>query len=635
MERGGTVEQGTAETEKPLLVYDGTCNFCKSWIARWQRVTGDRVRCAPSQEVAPRMPDIPAASFAEAVHLIEPDGKSSRGAEAVFRALAYAPRHGAWLWAYRHIPGFAPASEGMYRLVATRRPLFSRLTDGLWGAHVVPPGEEITCWLYLRLLAVVYAAAFFSLWAQVDGLIGSGGILPAHDTLRALASSETLGTGRYWAAPTLCWLSSSDWFLSALCAGGVALAAALFLGFAPMACLMGLWAAYLSLATVCREFLWFQWDGLLLEAGFIAIFLAPRRLWSRPRRDPPAPRGALRLTRWLLFRLMFASAAVKLASGDPAWRDLTALRYHYETQPLPTWIGWYAHQLPLWLQRASSGATLVVEGLVPFLIFTPRRIRFAGAAVIVAHQILIAATGNYGFFNLLTIALCVPLLDDAVWPKALRARLLPGTEGASRGSKPAWIRGTALTVLFLLSLVPLFAAMRAPLSWLGPLRRAYQLASPLRTVNHYGLFAVMTKERPEILIEGSADGVTWKGYEFRYKPGEPTHRPDFVALHLPRLDWQMWFAAISDFRTEFWFARFCEKLLLGAEPVLRLLRTNPFPGTPPRYLRAVVYRYHFTDPAERRASGAWWRREPLGPYCPVLTLEAGRVVVAPAELQRW
>jgi len=646
MERSDT-EGGERRGEgpgTPLLVYDGTCHFCKRWIARWQRVTGDEVRYAPSQEIASSVPDIPPAAFAEAVHLLEPDGRRSRGAEAVFRALAYAPKRRAWLWAYEHVPGFKAVSEGLYRLVAGHRPFFSRVTDALWGAHVVPPGQETTCWVYVRLIAIVYAIAFASLWVQVDGLVGSDGILPVSQTLTALASSPTLGPARYWVAPTLCWLSSADWFLAALCGGGVALSAALFLGVAPAACLIGLWAAYLSLATVCREFLWFQWDGLLLEAGFLAIFLAPWRLGSRPRSDPPVSRGALRLTRWLLFRLLFASAAVKLLSGDSSWRDLTALRYHFETQPLPTWMGWYAHQLPLGFQRLSTGVTLAVEGLVPFLLFAPRRIRFGASAVIVAHQLVIAATGNYGFFNLLTIALCIPLLDDAVWHASFwrgsnvsletrEDRVSTGDIAPPHRSRTTWIRGTVLTALFLLSLVPLFHAVRAPLAWLGPLPSAYDLAAPLRTVNSYGLFAVMTKERPEIRIEGSNDGVIWSAYPFRFKPGDPGRRPGFVAPHQPRLDWQMWFAAISGFRSEFWFAKLCERLLQGSRPVLNMLRTNPFPGAPPRYLRALVDRYHFTSAAERRRTGAWWRAEPLGFYAPVMTLESGHLALAPLELQ--
>ena len=629
------VESKDAELAKPLLLFDGDCDFCRRWIARWKQVTGDRVEYAPFQEVGTRLPEIPKAPFAEAVHLVEPDGRISRGGEAVFRALAYAPGHRGWLWAYRHVPGFSGLSEWCYRLVARHRPVFTRVTDWVWGAHVLPPGESLTCWCFIRLLAIVYLVAIVSLWTQIQGLVGSGGILPVGAFMNALHQADSLGFQRYWFVPTLCWLSSSDWFLNALCAGGVALATGLALGFAPILCLFGLWAIYLSLATVCREFLWFQWDGLLLEMGFISIFLVSRGWWSTPRTDPEPGRGALRLSRWLLFRLLFASAAVKVASGDPAWRDLTALSYHYETQPLPPWTAWYAHHLPLWVHRMATGATLLVEGAVAFLIFAPRKIRIAGAALIAAHQILIALTGNYGFFNWLVLALCVLLLDDGVWPPVLRKRLAPIPSMAPRARPwPVWIRRPVLAGLLLLSLVPLLDAVHVPAARLGPLPQAYEAVSPFRTVNHYGLFAIMTKERPEILIEGSMDGTDWKTYEFRYKPGEPTRTPPFVAPHQPRLDWQMWFAALSDFQHQRWLLRLCYQLLRNSPPVVNLFAGNPFPGTPPRYIRAVVYRYHFTDSAARRASGAWWRREPLGLYCPVLTLEAGQLAAAPPELQR-
>jgi len=605
-------------------------------MERWRAIVGDRVDMAPSQEVASRFPEIPASAFAEAVHLIEPGGESYRGAEAVFRLMALAPGHDFWLQVYRIVPGFRRLAEACYRFIAGHRPFFTRATGWLWGGHVVPPGVETTSWIYLRLLGAVFAIAFASLGAQLSGLIGSEGILPASATLHALAQSPGVtGLSRFWLMPTLCWISSSNAFLSGLCVLGLVLSAGLTLGLAPVPCLLALWALYLSLASVCREFLWFQWDGLLLEAAFLALFLAPWKLWPRPGRDAGPSRGAVRSTRWLLFRLLVASAAVKLTSGDPSWRDLTALRYHFETQPLPTWLAWYAHQMPLWFARASAGVTFLVEGLVPFLIFAPRRARFAAAGIIVAHQLLIAATGNYGFFNLLTIALCVPLLDDAVWPRWIHERLArrSAAEPPRREAWPVWIRRPVLISLFLLSLVPLFVALDAPLSWLGPLPAAYGVTAPFRTVNQYGLFAIMTKERPEILIEGSLDGVEWRTYEFRYKPGDAGRAPGFVAPHQPRLDWQMWFAALSEYRSEVWLLRFCERLLRGSPPVLRLLRVNPFPGGPPRYVRAVVYRYHFTDAATRRATGAWWRREPLGLYAPVLALEDGELTAAPVELQ--
>jgi hypothetical protein len=260
-----------------------------------------------------------------------------------------------------------------------------------------------------------------------------------------------------------------------------------------------------------------------------------------------------------------------------------------------------------------------VEGLVPFLILAPRRIRFVAAAVLAGFQAVIALTGNYGFFNLLTVALCILLLDDGVWPG--RAT---GVETPSGSRWPAWVLRPALTLLLVVSLVPLLGTTRLPVR-LGPVADLFRFLSPFRSVNRYGLFAVMTTRRDEIILEGSHDGTTWREYAFRWKPGDLRRRPEFVAPHQPRLDWQMWFAVLSDFRNEPWFLAFCQRLLEGSRPVLALMAENPFPDAPPRYLRATVCEYRFTDAATRRATGAWWTRDLKGLYCPVLTLENGRL----------
>jgi hypothetical protein len=325
---------------------------------------------------------------------------------------------------------------------------------------------------------------------------------------------------------------------------------------------------------------------------------------------------------------MFASAVVKLTSGDPSWRHATALQYHYETQPLPTWTAWFMHQLPAWCQRLSALFMFAIEGLSPFLIFAPRRLRIAAAVGIVSLQLLILATGNYAFFNLLALALCVALLDDAVWPAGWRRRF----ERARSRPKtlPGWIVVPTTLALFGLSLYPMARAFHSSADYLGPIRDLYRVTAPLRIVNPYGLFQVMTTRRPEIEIEGSDDGVTWKAYRFRWKPGPLDRRPEFVAPHQPRLDWQMWFAALADFQQEPWFLSFCQRLLEGSPPVLALLDENPFPRAPPRFVRATLYEYHFTDSTTRRATGAWWRRERLGPYGPALALQDGRLVPASA-----
>jgi len=634
---------------KPLLLYDGECAFCRAWLARWRHVIGERIEYAPYQEAAERFHAIPREEFARAVHLVEPGGRHSRAAEAVFRALACAPRHGWGLWLYRFVPGFAPLAEACYAWIARHRPLCERLTAMVWGPHLVPPGERYTAWLFQRVLGMVFLIAFLSLWTQIIGLVGREGILPAEEALQSVR--EHYGPIRLWLVPTLAWANASDWALHAMCATGATLSLLLVLGVTPAASLFGSWALYLSLATVAREFCAFQWDALLLETGFLALFLAPLRWWSRPGSDPLPSRLAMWALRALLFRLVFSSAVVKLASGDPTWRDLTALQFHYETQCLPPWTAWYAHQLPAGFQWLSAAMMFAIEGGAPFLVVAPRRIRFAAAGAIVGLQILIAATGNYGFFNLLAAALCLLLLDDGVWPwrwRAVRlARAEAGTPDGSRadglratgqdaivasaaGRWPRWIVRPVLAALLLLSLVPVVDAFRRPTAWMGPLPSFHRLIAPLRIVNHYGLFSVMTTRRPEIILEGSTDGTHWREIAFRWKPGDVRRRPAFVAPHQPRLDWQMWFAALSDFRREGWFLAFCERLLQGSRPVRSLLAHDPFAAVPPRYLRAVVHDYRFTDPALRRATGAWWRREPVGLYCPVMTLQDGRLAPAVA-----
>lgn len=630
---------------KPLLVYDGDCGFCRLWIARWRAATGDRVDYAPYQEVAARFPGVPRERFAGAVQLLDADGRWYGGADAVFRTLATAPGRRWPLWLYRRLPGVRPVTEAAYRLVAANRPLLYRVTRWIWGDHVVPPGETLTTWIFLRLLAVIYLVAFVSMWVQVQGIAGPDGILPARDFLTALHARY--GRLAYWIAPTLGWLGASVGWLHAFCAAGVALSTGLALGAAPIFCLAGLWALYLSLSIMGQDFFWFQWDSLLLETGLLALVVAPWRWWSRPGSDPPPRRAGLWLLRWLLFRLTFSSAAVKLLSGDPTWHLRTALQYHFETQPLPPWTAWYVHHLPSGLLRASTVATLGIEGIVPFLLFLPRRIRFLGAGLIAALQILILLTGNYGFFNWLTLALCLVCLDDGVWPRRCRDRTRDADgsrhgedarlgEGARVGQVPrrgawfVWAARPLAAALFLLSLVPFLSTLHWPTAWLGPVEYVSDLVWPIRSFNRYGLFAVMTTRRLEIVLEGSADGARWLPYEFHWKPGDPNRRPQFVAPHQPRLDWQMWFAALSNFQNQPWFLLLCRRVLEGSAPVVALFEKNPFPRGAPKYLRAVVYDYHFTTADERGRTAAWWRREQLGLYCPVLTLQNGQLMAVGA-----
>jgi uncharacterized membrane protein YphA (DoxX/SURF4 family) len=375
---------------------------------------------------------------------------------------------------------------------------------------------------------------------------------------------------------------------------------------------------YLSLSTLCREFLGFQWDNLLLETGLLAVFFAPAQLWPRRARATPPSRLVLWLLRLLMFKLMFQSGCVKLLSGDSLWRDLTALTVHYETQPLPTWLGWYAHQLPLGFQKVSCALMFVIELLAPVLIFAPRRPRILAALLLALLQVAILLTGNYTFFNGLTLLLCVPLLDDFV---LRRRRPQPTSEQPDSPPRaaPRWRLAVTIplaTVIAAVTCLQMLAMFRVRSTLLAPVAAVHRWLAPFRSVNSYGLFAVMTPARPEIIIEGSNDGVTWLPYEFKHKPGDLKRRPGFVAPHQPRLDWHMWFAALGRWQEHPWFANFCRRLLEGSPEVLALLAHNPFPEGPPRHLRATVYDYRFTTLAERRTTGHWWQRENPRVYLP-------------------
>ena len=587
--------------EEPLVIFDGHCGFCRIWIEYWKAITGGRVEFAASQDVANRYPQVPAQNFRESVQLVLPGGEALSGAQAVFTTLTYAPGMAWLLWIYNRVPGFAPATEAAYRLIAGHRTFFYHLTRLTFGKRVEPLKFAKVEWLFLRLLAVIYLIAFASLAVQILGLIGARGILPLGGYLAAV--SKTLGVRGYWSVPTIFWLSYGDWFIRAVSIGGAVLAIMLLSGILKAhwerLLLVALFGLYLSLCTAGQDFLSFQWDSLLLETGFLAIFLGNSRI-------------VVLLFRWLLFRLMFLSGAVKLTSHDPVWRDWTALAFHYMTQPLPTPLAWFMYQLPLPFQRFSTAVTLFVELAIPFLFFAFRPWRFVGAYIALFLQVLIFLTGNYTYFNLLTMSLCVFLFDDRALERLhLRAR--------ESQTKTAVVTVAAMLILILTvsELHQMF--FDAPFDSENALVR---IASPFQIVNTYGLFASMTTTRPEILVQGSNDGVAWLEYEFPYKPGDLRQPPHWVQPHQPRLDWQMWFAALSDYRAAPWFTNFMVRLLQGSPDVLGLLRNNPFPSAPPKYVRAQLFDYSFTNSATLRATGNWWRREPRGSYFPTISLEA-------------
>jgi len=478
-----------------------------------------------------------------------------------------------------------------------------------WARALTQNDHDRVSALFLRLFALIHFAAFASFGVQALGLIGSGGILPLADYVGA--AHRYFGARGFLEIPFLFWWVNSDRSIEIVVVLGLVASLVLLTGRLPRLTLATLYVLYLSVLYAGQRFMTYQWDILLVETTALALFL------------PGNATIGIWLLRWLLFRFMFLSGAVKLLSGDPTWANLTALDYHYETQPLPTLLAWYAHLLPEAFNKGCVVMIFVIELLVPFLIFGPRIARFIAAGAFLLLEFLIVLTGNYNFFNLLTMLLCLSLLDDRALarclPRALYERLalppprLPGIKPVT--SKVAAVAGAMLIAIGMVQLVGMF---RGEIS--GPVADVLRAVEPFRLVNTYGLFAVMTTERIEIAVEGSNDGRTWIPYEFKYKPGDLKRAPGWMIPHQPRLDWQMWFAALGSAEENPWFDRFLTCLLQGSPAVTALLANNPFPDHPPRYVRALTFRYHFSDAATRTATGQWWTRELTGMYTPPVQL---------------
>jgi predicted DCC family thiol-disulfide oxidoreductase YuxK len=625
---------------KPLLIWDGECDFCRLWIERWREITAGKVDYATYQGAAKRFPEIPVDQFTRAMAFIRPDGDVFFAAEAVYRSLAY--RHSRrWLaWSYDRVPGFAAVSETGYGFIARRRNFASAVTRLLWGNDVRHPTYFWARRWFLRALGTIYLIAFVSLWVQVDGLVGSDGMSPANQFLPAVRAQ--VGPGAYVLLPTLCWFDQSDAFLHFLCGSGVLFSLLLIFGIAPAISLVALFVLYLSLTIAGQIFFNFQWDVLLLEAGFLSIFFAPWRLWPRELSlrarstipaTAPVSRTALFLLKLLLFKLMLMSGVVKLTSGDPSWWNLTALDYHYWSQPLPTLFGWWADKTPEWFKHFSVAFCLVVEIIVPFFIWAPRRLRLIAAGLMIFLQLAIAITGNYCFFNLLTIALCLLLIDDASIGRVLGRRasasltsgdLRPRNMQSALPRFPAYVAVIVLVVTLPINVGLIFSAFKPLAHPPRVLANVYERLEAFRIVNGYGLFRVMTKDRCEIVLEGSTDGIDWLPYEFKWKPGDVKRAPGWCAPHQPRLDWQMWFAALETPQENPWLIALTFRLLQGSRDVSGLLAHNPFPAQTPRYIRTMFYRYRFTTMDERHQTGEWWKREELREYLPMLSLDQFR-----------
>eukprot|EP00794_Sanderia_malayensis_P009003 gene9003-9965_t len=630
--------------------------------------------------------------------------------------------------------------------------------------------------LFLWCLAAIYLFAFVSLYFQIPGLYGKNGLLPARIHLREECSdknrkcSEWATAGEcdnnpvwmskncevscnvckgerslkdsFWRKPTLLWFAplinlSVDSMMDLLCILGAAISFGILVSTRARNSFSFalLWFLYFSLYQVGQTFLWFQWDILLLETGFLAIILAPV-CCSQKRTDRPRFGICFWLVKWLIFRLMFQSGVVKLTSQCPTWWGLTALNYHYESQCIPTSLAWYAHQLPDWFQRLSVALMFVIEIPIPFLFFFPlRSVRIFAFFAQVLFQVLIILTGNYNFFNILTIVLCLPLVDDEFilqflprfitlslfseeqqqailrrrkdhvvirvikrlieisvaismfyWTakifdlrmdedKTLHSQItfskdefnrflevsVPLSIGIglfyfileaakafykciqlkSAKEKFFSVAQTTFYVLlamfmFSVSLVPYTDIERGTQSRIWPvIHKWHKNVDRYQVTNAYGLFRSMTGVggRPEIIIEGSNNiNGPWKEYDFRYKPGKLAALPSFLIPHQPRLDWQMWFAALSNYQYNPWFISLIDKLLRGNEDVLALLGANPFPDRPPMFIKSTLYSYHYTKLprnttsisdgiAKSRKIKRWWKRNKPAEYTPPLSID--------------
>jgi hypothetical protein len=539
----------------------------------------------------------------------------------------------------RALPSMVPATRARSFAAAPVRWLF----DGQSGLD----DRFLPRWIFLRVLAAIYFSAFYSLLFQIEALNGPDGILPAQFLLRAVGS---MGILRYWYAPTLFWFSSGSHMVLAVVLAGMAASVFAFFNLWPRLSLFVCFLCFLSFVTAAQAFSSYQSDGMLLEAGFIALFFAPGGTHPGWGTASPPPRASLFLLQWEWFRIYFESGLVKLLGRDPEWRDFTAMDDYYQNGPLPTWIGYYVAHLPHWFHAASVAGTLVMELAVVWMLFLPRRARLICFCIVTPWEIGVILTANYTFLNYLVLALGLLLLDDRSlrWlvPQRFRSALpdsiLPYTkrfetdqpatsEGMLAGSEDvstnhrlsSWwgnIRFSVAGVMLTWIAYATTAEMIAMPFHDFPLPSLPVVAlEPFRIANQYGLFARMTRGRYEIEFQGSNDGQNWTPYPFRYKPQELNKAPGIYAPYQPRFEWNLWFASLSDWKQNDFVPLTEERLLEGNHNVLGLFRSNPFAQAPPRYLRAVLWQYWFTSMDEKRQSGNWWKRELIGLYAPELT----------------
>lgn len=484
------------------------------------------------------------------------------------------------------------------------------------------PSYWLTRFVLLRLLGLVYLVAFLVAALQAVPLIGHHGLLPADLYLERLADHFGSRLDAFFEVPSFFWLDVSDPFMTTMAWIGAGLSLAVLVGYANGVMLLSMWAIYLSFDHIGQTWYGFGWEIQLLETGFLAVFLVPF-LDARPLPRRPPPVAVIWLYRWLIFRIMVGAGLIKLR-GDPCWRELTCLAYHYETQPIPNPLSAVLHFMPLWFHKLGALFNHFVELVAPWGAFGPRRVRHVAGVFLVVFQLFLIVSGNLSFLNWLTIVPALACFDDSLLRRVLPRRLVARAEAASAAARPPGGERTAAVVLAVV--VALLSV--APVTNLLSSRQAMNTSfDRLHLVNTYGAFGSVGRERYEIVFEGTreaavTDATVWEPYEFKCKPGDPRRRPCVITPYHYRLDWLLWFAAMSTPERYPWTLHLVWKLLHNDPGALGLLATNPFPGEPPRFVRARLFRYRFaplSDPA-------WWTRTEEGPWLPPLASDDDRLL---------
>ncbi len=488
-------------------------------------------------------------------------------------------------------------------------------------ADAPPPSGKTTWYLtrfvLLRFLGFVYAIAFLIAARQILPLIGSDGLTPAAPYMQAVQDHFGSHASAFFHLPSLFWFGLSDRLLVGIAWAGFALSLVVMAGYANAIIMAILWFTYMSFVHIGQIWYSYGWEIQILETGFLAIFLCPL-LDPRPFSRRPPPIVILWLYRWLGFRIMVGAGLIKLR-GDSSWRDLTALYYHFETQPLPNPFSRTMHFAPHWLLRSEVLWNFFIELVAPWFSFGPRICRHIAGVLLISFQVILIISGNLAFLNWLTIVPFLACFDDTFLCRVLPRFIVLWAETASENPAPnlgysiaSWCVGALVAYL---SIAP-------TLNLLSNTQIMNGSFDPLNLVNTYGAFGSVGQERREIVFEGTSDTILtdqtqWKEYEFPYKPGDPARRPPIITPYYGRLDWQIWFAAMASPRDYPWTINFVWKLLHNDPGTLSLLANNPFPDAPPHYIRARLYLYKFAPPG----SGLWWQRTLLGDWLPPLAAD--------------